>query len=68
MVEPPRRNMAMVSLTPRPWRRSIPMKISVPSGRATNASEKIANEYSVAVSLSTNGKTIVGKTSTEASA
>ena len=43
-VEPPSRNSAMVSLTPRPYARSIAMKMTVPNGRATKASAKIAKE------------------------
>ena len=66
-VEVPSRNSATVSLMPRPKGRWIAMKI-VPSGRATNASENIANEYSVPSSRSANGKKTLGKTTTEAMA
>ena len=34
----------MVSFTPRPWLRSIHMKMRVPNGRATNASANTAKE------------------------
>ncbi len=44
MVEPPSRNNAMVSFTPRPWLRSIHMKISEPIGRAMKASANSPNE------------------------
>lgn len=43
-VEVPSRNSAIVSLTPRPWARSIAMKMIEPNGRATNASAKMPNE------------------------
>ena len=43
-VDPPSRNIAAVSLTPRPCLRSIQMKASAPIGRATKASAKSANE------------------------
>ena len=44
MVEKPSRNSAMVSLTPRPCRRSTAVKMTEPIGRATKASEKMAKE------------------------
>ncbi len=43
-VELPSRNSVMVSFTPRPYARSIAMKMTVPIGRATKASAKMANE------------------------
>ena len=44
MVEKPSRNSAMVSLTPRPCRRSTAVKMTEPIGRATKASENMAKE------------------------
>ena len=60
-VDPPSRTSAIVNFTPRPWRRSMAMNITEPSGRATKASAKTPKESSVPVTRST-----CGNTSTEA--
>ena len=65
-VAVPSRNRATVSLTPRPQRAWIDMNSTVPIGRATNASEKIANDHSVPCSRSMNGKNTAGNTSADA--
>ncbi len=44
MVEKPSRKSAMVSLAPRPCRRSTAVKMTEPIGRATKASENMAKE------------------------
>ncbi len=67
-VEPPSRNMAMVSFTPRPNRRSISMKMTDPTGRARNARENTAKESSVPSTALNWGNTTFGNTSTEAMA
>lgn len=67
-VAQPSRKSASVSLTPRPQRRSMTMKIIVPKGRATKASAKSRKDQSIAVSGSAKGNITRGKTSTEASA
>ena len=67
-VEVPSRKRAMVNLAPRPWTRSIAMKTTEPTGRATKASEKMANEYSVPVKGSASGNTSRGNTNTDAMA
>ena len=55
-VEVPSRNSATVSLAPRPKRRWIAMNITVPTGRAMKASEKITKEYSVPFSAVREGE------------
>jgi hypothetical protein len=58
----------MVSFAPRPYARSIAVKIMVPTGRATNASAKIANDHRVPCSGLRCGNTSDGNTSTDAMA
>ena len=66
MVEPQSRNSATMSLAARPYCRSMAMKISEPTGRATKASENTAKDCIVAVTGSESGKKSFGKTRTEA--
>ena len=65
-VEVPSRKSATVSLVTRPCLRSRAVKITVPSGRATNASATSTKDQSVPVSGSRKGKMRAGNTITDA--
>ena len=67
-VAQPSRKSAAVSLTPRPQRRSIAMKITVPNGLAIKASAKSTKDQSTPESGSRKGNITRGNTSTEAMA
>ena len=63
-VQAPSTNNASVSLVPRPQRLCTAIEMAVPTGRATKASEKMANAISVPSRRDKNGNSSEGNTST----